>query len=93
MTLLHSDWKLLETVRKAAACCCRYTGLAGFFDAFILRNLLAWQSSLMLEQCDDLDRADEELFTLMGIPHMPAPAMSRRSLAFRVSSTVALRLS
>ncbi len=51
----------------------RYTGLLGFIDAFVLRNILQDHSRTLVEQCDAVDATDAHLLSTLSLPLMPAP--------------------
>jgi low-affinity ferrous iron transport protein len=68
-----------------------YTGLVGFVDGFVLRNVYQRQSLLLHEHLQKLDEMDAELYCLTGLslPENREPEKERakreKSLAYRIS--------
>ncbi|KAL3151416.1 low-affinity Fe(2+) transport protein [Trebouxia sp. C0009 RCD-2024] len=62
-----------------------YTGLAGFIDAFVLRNVMKRQSMHLLTHCDLLDISDAKVGSLLNLPSIPAPLCPKGGCCHRVS--------
>lgn len=66
-----------------------YTGLIGFIDGFILKNVDARETKLATKQFAELAAQDAKVFALLGLP---APAESqvgkKRSINLRISAVI-----
>lgn len=65
-----------------------YTGLAGFIDAFVLRNCMKRQNAVILDHCDKLDVIDAEMAAILNVPQVATPASIRPSFFGRISRSV-----
>lgn len=65
-----------------------FTGLIGFIDGFVLRNLYARGEVTADEQFLALERADMRLLDLLNLPHPVRPAEPAPSLAMRISTSI-----
>ncbi|KAL0045909.1 hypothetical protein WJX82_008219 [Trebouxia sp. C0006] len=65
-----------------------YTGLAGFIDAFVLRNCMKRQNAVILDHCDKLDVIDAEMAAILNLPQVATPAFVRPNFFGRVSHSV-----
>ena len=65
-----------------------YTGLIGFIDGFILKNVDAREAKLALKHFDKLIAQDRKIFALIGIEVPESPVVVKDSLNIRISKTV-----
>ncbi|DBA73208.1 hypothetical protein WJX77_010591 [Trebouxia sp. C0004] len=65
-----------------------YTGLAGFIDAFVLRNCMKRQNAVILDHCDKLDVIDAEFAAILNLPQVATPVFVRPSFFGRISRSV-----
>ncbi|KAI9359768.1 hypothetical protein BD770DRAFT_385472 [Pilaira anomala] len=72
-----SDWWLIIGT---------YTGLVGFIDGFVLRNVYFREDVILDEQFEVLSEADDSLFQYLNIPLPTKPIEQRHSLINRVSN-------
>lgn len=64
-----------------------YTGLVGFVDGFVLRNVYFRQSKILNEHLEALKEKDKDVFSLLNIPITEENHSSnKRSLSFRISN-------
>ncbi|CAL5222302.1 g4644 [Coccomyxa viridis] len=64
-----------------------YSGLVGFVDAFVLRNVMKRQTVALLACCNSLDKQDAKIAELLGTKHIspPAPDQASRGIFYRIS--------
>ncbi|GAA5799260.1 Low-affinity iron/zinc ion transport protein fet4 [Helicostylum pulchrum] len=63
-----------------------YTGLVGFIDGFVLRNVYFREDVILDEQFDVLSEADDVLFQYLNVPLPTKPVEQRSSLITRISN-------
>lgn len=63
-----------------------YTGLVGFVDGFVLRNVYFRQDVMLDEQFKILIDADEQIFQYLNVPLPTRPLDEDRSLKTRISN-------
>ena len=61
---------------------------AGFIDAFLLRNCMKRQTTIILGCCDELDKTDQEMAEALKLPQIAAPQFAVPSFFGRVSHQV-----
>ncbi|ORX64098.1 low-affinity Fe(II) transport protein [Basidiobolus meristosporus CBS 931.73] len=62
-----------------------YTGLVGFVDGFVLRNVYFRQDTILNEQFDVLVDSDLALFQTLGLPLPEEQLYCKKTLIYRVS--------
>jgi low-affinity ferrous iron transport protein len=66
-----------------------YTGLVGFIDGFVLRNIYYRQSAILEGHLQALVAADQEVFTFLGLPFRSGGGVEegerKKSLRLRIS--------
>lgn len=65
-----------------------YTGLIGFIDGFILKNVDAREAKLSMKHFDKLVAQDRRIFALIGIEVPESTVVVKDSLNIRISKTV-----
>lgn len=65
-----------------------YTGLIGFIDGFILKNVDAREAKLSMKHFDRLIAQDTRIFALIGIEAPASEHVVKNSLNVRISKTV-----
>lgn len=64
-----------------------YTGLVGFVDGFVLRNVYFRQSKILNEHLEALKEKDKDVFSLLNIPTAKEKnSNDKKSLSFRISN-------
>lgn len=65
-----------------------YTGLIGFIDGFILKNVDAREAKLSMKHFDRLVAQDRKIFALIGVEMPESQFVVKDSLNIRISKTV-----
>lgn len=65
-----------------------YTGLIGFVDGFILKNVDAREGTLAAKHFNELVEQDHKIFSLIGVEAPMESKLSKRSLNQRISAII-----
>ncbi|MCJ1302090.1 low-affinity Fe(2+) transport protein [Hypocenomyce scalaris] len=67
-----------------------YTGLVGFVDGFVLRNIYFRESNHLNDQVQALLDEDEKLSAMLGLPMPVQPEPAKNTLEYRISRAMGI---